>query len=619
MSFSWMKPTTVILSRALISALSLSVAMSSFSLIGTAQAIQIGDDTTAGEGTTSKVSYAQEYSELKEKISSRQETIDDKQGQVDIAKTDLENLKKYDKYQEDSKTSAKYGSKCDCSPKNQCSIKALIAADIITDDQLKDNFINTGKGDCDGKPGKAADANGNPPTGNRTGDYKNGSGGPEGKDGKGCITFKVFGDDVDAAAVCVGVYNYTKDNDRGSGTTFNRTCVEKARQCGQVKYLIDKDGKPDEIKALQDDLDKLLKLQAKDKARLARIKEICPHCTSVAEAVDSDKPTLGDYIVNGLHEVMPIVGLGIQAHSYNQYTKASLGAQQAFYNSSIANCQAYISQGTTLGVPSSPCGNSLWSGGAIQPPGGYAGIYGTIGGGVGGMYGYPGGYAAGYGSYGYGQIGGGYGQIGGVVGAVIGGGYGQIGGGYGQFGGGYGQFGGGYGQIGGGYGQFGGGYGQIGGGYGQIGGGYGQIGGGYGQIGGGYGQIGGGYGQIGGGIGGYSPYGQIGGGYVSTMGIGGAYGYGANQLAGGQAALQQNNLGLAAQQVNEVGYRYQQIAAQGGGQSYGAAYGIPNGYGGYVGYGGYGAQGGYGYPSYGAYGGQAVIGGVIGSLYGLPY
>ncbi len=593
MSFSWMKPTTTIASRLLITALTLSVSLNAF-----AERISEGDDDSP---KTAK-SYAQDYSEIKEEIITKNEDIESKKDELKTAQDDYDKLKRYDNNEDGSdRLDNIYGeANCECSPKTQCSIAELLSIQAITEDQTTTWHVGKGGKGC---VNTASDANGsnsaspNPNVSTRPGttytnkyrpgdenDDVNGTGGPKGKGD--CKEYKEL-TNVNRADVCMAVYTYSTENKRSSGSALNRMCVAAARKCGKVKLLSDLDKYPKTIEDLKVDIAKLEKEKKKLIARKSQINKDCPHCADIANSVDSTRPNLGDYIVGGLQAVSPMVVAGIQAGSYNRYLRTSLSAYNGYLSNSLANCQSYISQGTTLGIPSSPCGNSMWSGGIAQAPGGGGGygIYGAIGGGgVGGMYGFPGGYAAGYGSYSYGGFSGGIGQ---AIGSMIGGSFSP----YGQMGGGYSPYG-----IGGGIGQMGGGYTSYG------------IGGGIGSA------MGGGIGLYGQTYGGYpSSYGS----YTSTMGYGGSYGYGVDpsyQLNQGRMAMQMGNQQLWSQQNQELQYAGQRIGQQGaygyGGSGYG---GVGGGYG----YGGYGG-GGYGY-GYGAvsYGG-AVIGNVVGSVYGMP-
>ncbi|MBS1961103.1 MAG: hypothetical protein JST04_02720 [Bdellovibrionales bacterium] len=622
-----MKPTTVSLSRALSSALALSV------MFGTAFAEPISDRDLDGTEKTAK-SYAQEYSEVKEDIASKREDYESKKDQLKDAEERQKNLKKYDSFDDNDSIASRYESPCACTPYNSCPLDGLIAIGAIQESDVTTGHVDGYGKACD--PNVAANTQPNPtnsgsptpgnPNTKITNNVDNGTGGPKGK--KGCVEVQILNPKLDQGDVCLKVYNYSLTGTR-SGSSINRLCVQKARECGAVKYAIDKDKLPKEIADLKADIAKLEKELKKLIAKRDRISTDCPHCKQLVDDSDAGRPQLGDYIVGGLQAISPMVIAGIQAGSYNRYLKTNLTAYNGYLSNSLANCQAYISQGTTLGVPSSPCMSSMWSGGIAQAPGGGGyGIYGAIGmsGAVGAMYGYPGGYAPGYGAYGYG----GYsGVIGAAIGSMYGGGYGYpgaIGMGYGMYGGGYGMPGAigamGYGQIGGGYGMYGGGYGYpgaIGGGYGMYGGGYGYpgaVGMAVGMAAGGLYMGGGGYGLYGTTYGGYpASYGS----YVSTMGYGGSYSYGIDpsyQLNAARMQMQQQNMMFSGQQANEAAYRYQQIANQGM-QGYGMAYGASSiggyGYGGYgYGYGGYPA--GYGYGGYGA-----AIGSAIGSLFGMTY
>lgn len=560
MSFSWMKPTTAVLSRSLISVLTLSIALSAI-----AEPIY---DNGKDEKKT-RVSYAQELSEVKETIYSKQEELEDKKAQLETAQGDLKNLGKYENWDDDDAITARYSAaNCECSAKNQCSIDTMLSIGAITEDDITVMSYNAGGKNCAEKTATNAnqsnpDISKTPPGRTTSGPVNDGTGGPNGKkDGK-CIEVKEVKPTAVANA-CLGVYKYAKDNGRSS-TNLSATCVAKAKQCGLVKLEIDKRKLPRQIDELKADIAKLEKELKKLIARRKSIDKACPDCSAIAEAVDSNRPTLGDYIVGGLQAVSPMVIAGIQAGSYNRALKTGLSAYNSYLNTSLTayngylsnslqNCQAYIAQGTTTGIPSSPCMSAMWTGGIAQAPGGGGyGIYGGIGfnGAVGAMYGYPGGYAAGYGSYGYGSF---SGVIGSAIGGMYGGGYGTVGGMYGP-----------------------------------------QIGGGIGMgtaIGGLYG-------------------GSYGGMYANSMGVGGAYGYGIDpsyQLNAARMQMQQQNLQLSQQQMMEAQYRYGQIATMGNGMYGGGGYG----------YGGYGY--GYGYGGYPATGyGATVIGTAIGSLYGLSY
>jgi hypothetical protein len=466
-----------------------------------------------------------------------------------------------------------------------------------------------------GKPGTTTNAgnanNGSNPKVDSNGkvivyDNPTGTGGGNEEGGKNCPSYEDFSSTVNRARVCKAVYDHytATKRDPYSNTSLNDSCIRAAKNCGPVKMDIERGKFPKQISELEAELKRLQKERTKLIARRKSIDAACPDCKAISDG--SDRPTLGDYIVGGLNAVSPMVIAGIGAGSYNRYLKTNLAGYNSYLNNSLQNCQAYIAQGTTLGVPSSPCQSNMWSGGVAMPPGGGAGgfgIYGAMGFPGGGMYGGGNMYGAGYGAYGYG----GPGAIGMAIGSMYGG---QMGGG--MYAGGYGQIGGGLyaGQIGSGYG-----YGSINGGYGQIGGGYGQIGmamgGGYGMYGGqmgagyGYGSINGGYGQMGG-----MYAGQIG------MAVGGGYGYGADpsmQLNAQRAQMQQQNMQISQQQIMEAQARFQAVSSGGG---YGMSYG--------GGYGGYGMSYGGGYAgygmSYGGYGGgPSVIGTAIGSLYGTSY
>jgi hypothetical protein len=591
MSFSWMKSSTFFLSRVLTLSLTLSVALSSSTgFIPSLQAGQTGED---GSSRKNKTSYAQELSETKEQIVSIQEEIESKKEELEIAQEDLSNLRSWDDWKGDDI----YGGPCECSEKTSCDVSQLLKYGIVSQEETKTIHLNI--------PGCASDANGDATRTN-----------PK------CKEKLAIANDADSAGVCTKVYAYARDHGRAS-TGLSSLCIEAARNCGAVKYSIDKARLPGTITDLKKEIARLEKEKKKLIARRKSIDMACPDCSVIVE--QSERPGLGDYIVGGLQAVSPMVVAGIQAGSYNKYLKTSLNAYNGYLSNSLANCQGYYDQGTITGIPSSPCASAMWSGGIAQAPGGGGyGIYGSIGagGGIGAMYGMPGGYAAGYGAYGYG--GGGYsGAIGVAIGGMYGGSYGgAYGGGFpGAYGGAYtGGFGAGIGMYGGAFnGSYAGGFGaSYVGGIGAYGGGYpGGIGAYGASFAGGIGAYGGGY------AGGIGAYG--GGAYTSTMGYAGSYGYGVDpsgQLNAARMQMQQQNMQISQQQMMESQYRAQQVQSGIGGFNYGAGYG---GYGYGAGYGGgYGAgYGGYGY-GYGTYGngygyGAQAIGTAIGSLFGSAF
>ena len=92
MSFSRMKPTAYSLSKALIVGVAFGAGALAF--VGRSSAEPIYGNDGGGSSKT-KVSYAQELSQIKEQIAAKQEELDEKQDELDTEQKNLNDLKKY--------------------------------------------------------------------------------------------------------------------------------------------------------------------------------------------------------------------------------------------------------------------------------------------------------------------------------------------------------------------------------------------------------------------------------------------------------------------------------------------------------------------------------------------
>jgi len=653
MSFSWMKRTTF-LSSAFLSALIFSVFISGLSTDAFARKKDDDDDDRLGDRSVcempitpgSRKSMAQQYSEIKEERLTVEEQIEESKDEIAILEKKIKNLNGSDDIDNYDSILSVYGpSTCLCANVTACAPSTLVSIGAINEEDIVSIDMNL----CDEKAKKRitndpAKAKGGQTAVSSVGDAPvnvpaSGSGaipvdspaspvnGGGGK--KDCVKAiaKSVRQDVNQVAVCKAVYDYAMTSLKdpySASVTLKRTCIDASLRCGPIRQERDNAKLPGQLEAEKKKLAKLKKLRSKCIARMESINTNCADCAVIADQVDGyQKRTVGDYIVGGLQVAMPGIMKGMDMAMYYKGTNANLSAYNSYLGANQANCAAYISQGTTLGIPSNPCMNAMMTGGVAVANGYGAGGYGAgysgfgfgggpgFGAGFGG--GYPGGYAGGYGGQG-------------AIGAMIGSMYGQPGmGGYaGGYPGGYaGGFS--YGQpgMGGMAAGYAGGYpgGYAGGfSYGQPG--MGGMAAGYaGGYAGGYpGGYAGGYAGIGGGIaGGYA------GGYAGSMAAGYAGGY-QGGYAGGYAGgyqggygidpsmqlnqqrmqMQQQNMQISQQQVMEAQMRYQQIAGSGG---YGGIGGGSYGY-------GYGAGSyGYGY-GYGYCGMPTAIGSGIGNVIG---
>ncbi|MBC7386448.1 MAG: hypothetical protein H7301_09865 [Cryobacterium sp.] len=602
------------------------------------------DSDAADRG--SRKSYAEQLSQLKEEINSSEDEMDSLKDEI----SRLERLGKkisdenWAELDDEDPILSRYGAgNCECSAKTQCKADALIAIDAVTNEDFV-TYVPKGcvdNGGVKGFKGKAGTGSFDDPRGNVDAATKlklagaaapatlgtdgaldgtepaNGTGGGNSGDkgkgkggGRNCSPISDLSPSVNRAAVCKAVYDYYVSNRRdpySSSTNLRQGCIDSAKKCGPVRREIEAKKIPGQLKDLRDQLAKLNSKYKRCVAKRRTIDRNCPDCGVIADQVDNNgrgngKKTVGDYILGGLAIGSPVLMKGMDMAMFYKQQNTAASAYNNYLGSNTANCQAYISQGTTLGIPSNPCMSSMWASGTFGNTG-----YGSIG------YGSIGLGSIGYGSIGLGSIG--YGNIAGSIGYGIGSaiGYGSIPGGIGYAGpqgiGGYGISGG----IGG-YGISGGiGYAGIQGisGYGVQGNsGYGIQGiSGYGVQGNsGYGIQGiSGYG-VAGGISGYGQYGQD----------------PAILLNQQRAQMQAQNIQLAGTQATEAMSAYQRVAGQmTGGYGYGnisGGYGIGGvgyggvGYGGAVGYG----NGGY-YPAYTGYGGYGSIGTAIGTAIGTVY
>ncbi len=626
-----MKRTTLV-SSAFTGALILSILTSGFSNTAFAKKITDDDDEdliseksvceiAITPGT--KKSLAQQLSELKEEKLRFEDERDElkleiarieKKIKASTGSTDLDD---YDK------VLSIYGpSTCLCAKATACTGAVLEKIGAITSADYKKVDVNR----CDQQPAKKGErvTNTDPKDKVKPG-ATNTSGAidtdetanPTGNGGKKttCVpSYKeLFIEDLNQVQVCKAVYDYaiaSLGDPFSASVTLKAECVASARRCGPVRKQAENDKLPGQLETLKKRLKKISGskgLISKCDSRIALIKADCADCSVISDQVDGlQKRTVGDYIVGGLQVAMPGIMKGMDMAMYYKGTNANLSAYNSYLGANQANCTAYIAQGTTLGLPSSPCTNAMWSGGVAASNGWGAGGFGVPGGvGYYNQGGYLGGYPGGF-------IGGYPGQ-GGVVGNLVGAAFGIPGGGY--AGGFQGGFQGGY------AGGFQGGF--QGGGYMAQG-----FAGGYagGFQGGGFqgGFQGGGFqgGFQGGYQGGWMSMGNPNmGGY--TGGFQGGYAYDPSmQLNQQRGMMQQQNMQISQQQVLEAQQRYHQVS-QGGG--YGSIGGGSYGYG--YGGGGYGYGYGYGYGGYPSSVGNLVgtlIGGGIGGYgygagYGLGY
>jgi hypothetical protein len=658
MSFSRMKRTTFFsgaLSALVVSLLVSSVATDAFAIKKDDDEDRFSDGSVCEQSieSGSRRSLAQQLSELKEARISTDEEIDATKEEIARLEKKMKKFDKWEDLDDEDPVLTQYGREtCLCAGTPSCSYDSLLGIGAINDSDFETRTLpgcvnqpvkGGGQGDPDErqnvnalKKGKKNNSVANNNANNEAEGVVNEGNDTPAKNEKGkkggsstpCPVVKVIKKSVNQATVCKALYDYYTANRRdpySNSATISSTCVAAAKKCGPVKKDIELAKIPGQIKDLKAELKRLQKLSKKCIAKINLIKTECPDCTSIAAEVDGDysgKKTTGDYIINGLAVAMPGIMKGMDMAMYYKGVNGWLSGTKAYYGANQANCAAYINQGTTLGIPSSPCQSAMWAGG-MPMANGY-GAYGVGGFGVGGLYG-VGLYGAAYGAaYGGGAVGTAIGSLYASsfgapgVGVAFGGGYAPqigmaVGGGYaGGFApgyGGYGSFAGGYGPqigmaVGGGYaGGFAPGFGGYGG-YGpQIGMAMGNpaMGAGYSSIAGGYNGIGGGYMAMGTGFNG---------GFNGGFGMDPSF-----QLEQQRAQMQQQNMMISQQQIAEAQNRYQQIATPSGygsigGGSYGYGYGI----------GGYGYGYGYGYGGMPSAVGTAIgtlIGGGIGGQYGI--
>lgn len=288
MSFSWMKPTTPFLSRALITALSLSIALNTIAptLIGDAKAEPIADNGV-GASNTSGVSYAQQISEGKEQILTLQEEIEQKTEELERNQKDLKSLSTFGSWDKDGDSMDKYSAaKCHCDPTAQCTIAALEEVGAIQAGDETTSHISTAGGKADGPCGIAKDD---------------------------CHNITTVNPKIDQVTLCTQVYDFSQKNSRTSTSKLNAVCVAQAKRCGAVKRAIDEALIPDTIENLKKEIALLTKKKRKFESHQKIIIDQCPHCADIAENVAASRPGLGDYIVGGLQAISPMVIAGIQA------------------------------------------------------------------------------------------------------------------------------------------------------------------------------------------------------------------------------------------------------------------------------------------------------------------
>lgn len=363
MSFSWMKPTTLS-SRALVSALIFSVTLSGS--FRTAEA----DERTARK---KNVSYAEELSEVRESIDATETEIE----RIELEISEMESLKKsfakWDRLVEndDPLVNDYSPENCDCGRSAGCDLKKLVDGDVIDATEVAIIYLpkgcdqaKGGKGRQDqvdpkakqsAKPGEEKDDDGEWGYGPQgTTGVATGTGGPTGK--KGCTS--VIYAPKNNARVCKRIFDAggTKWDPYGDTGSYNipKSCRDAARECGPVKKEIKEGRIAGDIKDLRAELERLKKERKKLIARRSTIDRDCPSCKVILDEGEN-RPNVGDYIVGGLHAISPMVMTGINAGMYNRYLKTSLTAYNGYLDNSLAGCQAYYAQGTTLGIPSNPC------------------------------------------------------------------------------------------------------------------------------------------------------------------------------------------------------------------------------------------------------------------------